>query len=637
METASVQVIDWARTLVPIAVLVLLIADLLFTRLTLRLFGVVLIPEDKIGIVNKKFVLFGANKTLPDGKIIALNGEAGYQADTLAPGLHWGYWPWQYTIEMNEFTVVPPGMVGVVEARDGGPVMEGRALGKVVACDAFQDAREFLDNGGQRGPQLAIIRPGTYRINTSLFTVKFDKATVIGDAEVGIVTTKDGKQLPDGDVAGPVVPGHQMFQDGQAFIDNGGCRGPQEQVILAGIYYLNPMFASLERVPLTEVAIAHCGVVISFVGPAGKDLTGAAFAHGNLVKRGEKGVWIDPFDPGKFPLNTRTMKLEQVPTANIVLNWATGRNEAHKLDEKLSTITVRSKDGFTFNLDVSQIIHIPRDAAPKVIVRFGSVAALVTQVLEPLIGNYFRNAAQNSDAIDFLTSRTQRQEEAKKAIEVALKEYDVKAIDTLIGDINPPEDLMKTLTDRKLADQRKTTYAQQRDAERARQELEQERALADTQKTVVDAERQVSIAKFKAQAAIEQARGASEAKTINAKADAEVTRVNGDADAGKTRAIGGAEAEVIQLKTNAMDPDNFALVETARALAQSKVPIVPGIVAGGGGSGDGSSLMNVFMAKLIASQSEERVSKPAAAVATEVTAVTAEEEPKPSTEAPAQS
>jgi hypothetical protein len=37
--------------------------------------------------VNKKFVLFGSNRTLPDGAIIALKGEAGYQADTLAPGL----------------------------------------------------------------------------------------------------------------------------------------------------------------------------------------------------------------------------------------------------------------------------------------------------------------------------------------------------------------------------------------------------------------------------------------------------------------------------------------------------------------------------------------------------------------------
>jgi uncharacterized membrane protein YqiK len=100
---------------------------------------------------------------------------------------------------------------------------------------------------------------------------------------------------------------------------------------------------------------------------------------------------------------------------------------------------VRSSDGFKFNLDVSQIIHIPRSDAPKVIARFGSMVNLVTQVLEPTIGNYFRNAAQNSDAIDFLKNRQQRQGDARKSISDALQEYNVGAVDTLIRDITPPK------------------------------------------------------------------------------------------------------------------------------------------------------------------------------------------------------
>src|SRR6476646_1477384 len=72
-------------------------------RFILRIFGVVIIPEDSIGIVNKKFVLLGRHKTLPDGQIIALQGEAGIQADTLAPGLHFWLWPWQYAISQQKF------------------------------------------------------------------------------------------------------------------------------------------------------------------------------------------------------------------------------------------------------------------------------------------------------------------------------------------------------------------------------------------------------------------------------------------------------------------------------------------------------------------------------------------------------
>jgi uncharacterized membrane protein YqiK len=431
----------------------------------------------------------------------------------------------------------------------------------------------------------------------------------ISDNMVGVVTTKDGKPLATGEIAGKEVPGHNMFQDAEAFITAGGFKGLQEQVVLAGRYFINPRFATVEIKPMTEVPIANVGVVIAYVGDEGKDLSGDTFKHGNLVSRGQKGVWYDPLDPGKYPINPFTHKVELVPTANIVLNWATGKSEAHKLDEKLSTITVRSSDGFTFNLDVSQIIHIPRNDAPKVIARFGTMANLVTQVLEPTIGNYFRNAAQTSDVIEFLRHRSERQAEAKAAISAALTEYNVCAIDTLIGDITPPEALMKTLTDRKIAEQEQVTYKTQQLAEETRKDLQQAKAMADTQAKVVDSERSVSIADFTAQAAVKRAEGdarsriiSAEAdarsKTINAEADGNVITTVGNAEAEKTKAVGTAEADVIKLKIDSMESGNYALVQVMQALAQNKVQLVPQIVAGGGGS-QGGTLVDVLLANLI--------------------------------------
>ena len=75
-----------------------LVLSVIFYKQVLRLLGIIIIPEDSIGIINKKFRLFGDNKSLPNGKIIALKGEAGFQADTLAPGLYFWYWPWQYSV-----------------------------------------------------------------------------------------------------------------------------------------------------------------------------------------------------------------------------------------------------------------------------------------------------------------------------------------------------------------------------------------------------------------------------------------------------------------------------------------------------------------------------------------------------------
>jgi uncharacterized membrane protein YqiK len=585
-------------------------------RQILWLCGVIAVPNDSIGVVTRKFAIFGAHRNLPDGSIVALNGEAGYQADTLTPGLHLGLWPWQFKVELVKFLTIPPGKVGCVEACDGKPLPMGRIIARQVACDAFQDARAFLENGGERGPQMALIGPGTYRINPLLFRVELANAIDIPDNKVGVVTTREGCALAKGEIAGLTVEGHNLFQDPQAFIDNHGTKGLQEQVLLSGRYFINPRFATIEIVEMIEVPIAHVGVVIAYVGGEGKDVSGELFRHGNLVSKGEKGVWVEPLDPGKYPINPYTHKVSTVPTANVVLNWATGKTEAHKLDANLSTICVRSADGFKFNLDVSQIIHIPRNDAPKVIARFGGMSALVTQVLEPTIGNYFRNAAQGSDIIDFLKNRSVRQEEARNAISAALKEYNVGAVDTLIGDIVPPDELMKTLTDRKIAEQERVTYETQRQAQEVKQQLEQATALAATQAKVVDAERQVAIAQFNAEAGVKSAEGSARTKTINAEADARAKRINADADAmvlravgeaeaAKTHAVGGAEAEVIKLKISSMESSNYAMVQVAEALAKAGVKLVPDIVAGGGNGG--GTLVDVLLANVIRDGRSQRV------------------------------
>ena len=425
---------------------------IVFYKFVLRVFfGMVIVPEDRIGLVTKKFVLFGANRSLPDGKILATKGEAGFQARTLAPGLYWFMWPWQFGVQMVPFTIIPEGKIGLVLSKDGAEIPTGRILARKVESDNFQDAIKFLENGGQRGRQTAYITAGSYRLNSFLYDITITDQSIIHENMLGIVTTMDGEPIPSGRIAGKEIEGHNNFQDIDAFLMQGGCRGLQPQMVLAGSYYINPWAVQLEETPMTDVPIGYVGVVISYIGDDGKDMTGDSFKHGNIVSKGFRGVWMEPLGPGKYPLNKYTMKLELVPTTNLVLNWANARSESHALDKNLSTITVRSKDGFPFNLDVAQIIHIPANEAPKVIARFGSMNNLVSQVLEPTIGNYFRNSAQDSDVISFLSTRKERQESAKSHIGKVLEEYNVNAVDTLIGDIVPPASLMKTLTDRKIA------------------------------------------------------------------------------------------------------------------------------------------------------------------------------------------
>jgi uncharacterized membrane protein YqiK len=552
--------------------------------------GLIVIGEREVGIVTKKF----AAKSLPAGKLIALNGEAGLQADTLPPGWHFGYFPWQYSIRKEPVIVIPQDEIGLIVANDGATIPPNRILGKVIECEDFQNARRFLTHGGEKGRQLAVLTTGTYRINTALFEVIASTSAAkhgmtkdqlklykVEPERVGIVSTLDGIPIEEGEIAGPIIPQHDNFQKAQSFINGGGRRGLQEQVILSGSWNLNPWFVKVEQVPMTEVPIGYVGVVISFVGRSHEDISGESFTHGNLVNKGDKGVWIEPLYPGKHPLNTKIMKVELVPTTNIVLNFTARFSGEHGYDSKLVALKLLSFDGFTFDLEVFQIIHVAAVDAPKVISRLGSMQNLVDHVLRPIVGNYFRNSAQEYTILDFLVDRAQRQAEAAEYVRQALRAYDVQAVDTLIGLISPPPELMQTLTDRKIAEEQQKTYEVQRVAQSQRQELVRETALADIQKEVVTAEQGVKIAELHATAKINEAHG-----------EAESIRVTGE-----------AKADAYKAGVNALGSQSYTALQLMQVIGDRNVRVVPDVAVSG--NSQGSGLVDGLMGMLLWNQTKE--------------------------------
>jgi uncharacterized membrane protein YqiK len=551
--------------------------------------GLIVIGEREVGIITKKF----AAKSLPAGRLIALNGEAGLQADTLPPGWHFGYFPWQYSVKKDSVVVIPQSEIGLIVANDGNTIPPERILGKTINCNDFQNARAFLTNHGEKGRQLAILTAGTYRINKALFEVithanaanhgmlpEMLNIRVVQPDKVGIVTTLDGLPIAEGEIAGAIIPNHENFQKAQVFINGGGRRGLQEQVVLSGSWNLNPWFAMIKPAVMTEVPIGYVGVIISFVGQSHQDVSGESFTHGNLVNRGDKGVWIEPLYPGRHPLNTQIMQMELVPTTNIVLNFTARFSGEHGYDSKLSALRLLSCDGFSFDLEVFQIIHVGAQDAPKVISRLGSMQNLVDQVLRPIVGNYFRNSAQEYTILDFLIARSERQAEAAEYVRQALRAYDVQAVDTLIGLITPPPELMQTLTDRKIAEEQQKTYEVQRIAQTQRQELVRETALANIQQEVVTAEEGVKIAELHATAMVNQANG-----------EAEAIRVTGE-----------AKADAYHAGVKALGSQSYTALQLMQVIGDRNVRVVPDVAVSGN---NGSGLLDGMMSMLMWNQTKD--------------------------------
>src|SRR5262245_11480533 len=115
------------------------------------------IGPTEIGLVRKRF----GHKRLRSGSPVALNGEAGYQADLLMTGLRFKLWP-LYTVTRHPLVQIPAGQIGVVIAQVGDALPIGAKSAEYKAgFGSFQDIRAFMNNGGQKGVQRPVLPPGT--------------------------------------------------------------------------------------------------------------------------------------------------------------------------------------------------------------------------------------------------------------------------------------------------------------------------------------------------------------------------------------------------------------------------------------------------------------------------------------------
>jgi uncharacterized membrane protein YqiK len=675
--------------------LVALVVLLLIAWLTMRY-----IPNQQVGVVEK---LWSSSGSVSEGRIIALEGEAGFQADLLRGGLHFGLWRWQYRVHRVPLVTIPQGKVGYVYARDGEPLPPSQTLGRVVNCNNFQDARTFLGQAsedgaentrGQRGRQRAILREGVYAINPALFVVITEDAVYrlgvqgqreletlvswqrelrrmdgfspvivgapiqyvadVANAEeegqtvmasdavrvrkpksaradvaegtdvaidtIAIVTVHDGPSLPAGEIIAPAVGNdssdpnyHNNYQDPEAFLRAGGRRGRQYVPLTDGTYFINRWFATVEMVPKTVVPIGFVGVVVSYYGRVGRDVSGEAFRHGERVAEGERGVWERPLGPGKYPFNTYAGQIVMVPTTNFVLHWITGRTEAHRYDESLRSIDLVTKDAYEPLLPLSVVVHIDYQKAPGVIQRFGDVKKLITQTLDPMLSAYFRDVAHKKTMLELLHQRDAIQGESREELRRKFREFDIECVDVLIGKPDTAEaggkieTLLEQLRVRQLSIEQLETYERQRASAEKLRMLNEAQAQAAMQTQLTNSRVQIQISESQGEADLARARKQAEQTVVMADAELQKSRrqaeqtvvlaeaesqqrvLAGRGEAQRVMQIGLSEASVLMRKIASFgDPRLYALSIVTEQLTHSSQPLVPERVFMAGASSDGT-------------------------------------------------
>ena len=619
------------------------------------------IPNNRVGIVER---LWSPKGSVERG-FFAMNGEAGYQPNLLRGGWHL-FMPFIYRIHKMPLVTIPQGKIGYVFARDGKDLPPTQALASNAKGANFQDVVAFLQGGGEKGPQRQILREGIYAINLAQFVVltedtlyylpldrseleTFQKMSAIiaerggwrpviirgADDSVGIVTVHDGPSLHSGEIIAPTVgedPAdpltyHNNFQDADKFLRAGGLRGRQYQVLVEGTYYVNRLFATVELIPKTVVEVGTVGVVVSYTGDKGADISGTDYRHGELVAKGQRGVWSEPLLPGKYAFNTYAGKVSIVPTTNFILKWTKGEVGSHKFDENLTEVSLITKDAFEPNLPLSVVVHIDYRKAPLVIQRFGDIKKLVEQTLDPMVSAYFKNIGQTRTLIQLIQDRSNIQLQSSEEMKTKFLLYNLELQEVLIGTPTSGapggqiEQILIQLRSRQIANEQVETYGRQQNAAVKERELREAEAKAKQQTLLTESSIGIEIqsnqgkaeyAKAQQQAAQIQTLAGAEAEKVRLMGEGEAKRIKvmAEAQAEQAARVGIAQAMAIEEQVRAYGGPQFQLVQQvmnrfAEAIEKSQVDVVPKINMAGGGQGGSGSIIESLLGLLLSKQASE--------------------------------
>ncbi|WP_234117548.1 SPFH domain-containing protein [Clostridium hydrogenum] len=686
-----------------IYLIIAVIAIIAVLFLVLKFIGIVVIKSSEVGIVEKWWSPKGSlNK-----QIIALNGEAGFEPDVLRAGIHLKT-PLMYKIHRAPLITIPQGKIGYVFAKDGKALDVSQTLGRVIPeADNFQDVKGFLKSEGQKGPQRAILREGTYAFNLaqfiiitengvySLTTTKeenqqvqnmadkirrldgFNPVIINGkDDSIGIVTVNDGPALPNEVLIAPIIGDkaglenyHNNFQDPEKFLKAGGFKGRQMQILADGTYFINRLFATVEYLPKTIINIGEVGVVVSYYGDKGKDVTGDTYKHGELVSEGSKGIWEAALAPGKYGFNIYAGKVVKVPTTNVILKWISGQSGNHRLDENLKEISLITKDAFEPSLPLTVVMHIDYKKASRVIQRFGDVKLLIEQSLDPMIAGYFKNVGQTMTLVELIQNRNEIQNRASAEMKEKFEKYDLELEEVLIGtpiaskNDNRIDTILAQLRDRQLAMEQIATFDAEQKAAEKEIELNKAKAASSKQADLTASAVEIQIkenegkaqllvakqiaekTKTEAEANLYKQQKDAEAKAYTTKQDAEAKAyaiekeatanskqisLLGSAEASKIKSIGEAEADkeakigiskaiAAREQVNAYGGPQYQVIQDvmtklAEALKESKIDIVPRTYIGGNSDGKTPNalegILNLLLADMGNGTSTERELSP---------------------------
>ena len=457
----------------PVAGFLMIFAGLGFLAST----SFVLINADKVGHLKRVYLA----SDLPPGRILALPGQKGPQTEILGPGFHFRpLLNMLYQVEEFDVVQVPEGFYGQITALDGASMPEGMFIAPVIPDEKLNtmlDAQTYLENGGYRGPQETVLKPGSYRINRFLFDIKVDQetaATTIPTGQVGVV--KSNVQQPSLNCKEEMVRVSAAQHDADALsvpLVPKGCIGLWKEPLLPGAYYLNRHAYDITLV----------------------DTRVQTWEYKGGYRRRIIDLSID--QQGNLKQDERTVE-EPVPATAV---------------DRAVFVKV---EGWDIPQELRVVAQISPENAPIVAGSVGGITEIEHRILTPLIRSIVRNVAGSNIRIpkkpddlsagydvrptrvlDLIENRSAIEDTIENQIKIEARKAGVEIKEIRLGEPAIPPEILIARLRQQLADQLGQAYQRETQAQKQRIETEQARATANDQPRLVEAQIAVKVAEQK--------------------------------------------------------------------------------------------------------------------------------------------
>jgi regulator of protease activity HflC (stomatin/prohibitin superfamily) len=490
----------------------------------------------------------------------------------------WLVWQWGFC----RF-YVGPGQMAVITAKTGETLPPGQIL-----------ARK-----GQRGIQEDVLGEGRHFLNPWLYERDIRKVVEIPPGKVGVVTSKIGEPLPDGE-----------------FLAERGQKGIWRNVLGPGKYRMNPVGYQIDIVDAISIPIGYDGVVTS--------LSGAQTPPHAFAQRGEKGVRSDVLQPGLYFVNPREFKVDvleigvnqvsllgkgggAVITKALIAsdNEAMSRLQQNVLQEQQEKradymrqesssgmrlgrlapapaarskawskepaqmddavlggampapdlpslsfvlnqfVEFPSRDGFEISLDMTvEFELLPKDVA-WLFRTYGDLPAAVDKVIMPQILSVSRLKGSAYGAKDFIVGegREKFQNELTDALAKTLEEKRIRIHNALIRHVNVPGQILDPIQQASLAQEQDLTNQEKQNTAKRLAELNTGLSLIHQRREQVAQETE----KIKALIQADQEKQVAEIQGDTLRQAAEIEKQTAGVRAERITTLGTADAEVVRL------------------------------------------------------------------------------------------